>query len=84
MDHKKILGKFKDKKNQRQQLQLVSGEFVVGTEADEENRLWYVIDRGGKLVLEPAKGQQVRQIFKLKDRSSVTVKNLPTPKIDND
>lgn len=81
MDHKKTLAKFKEKKNQRQQLQLVSGEFVVGTEADEQNRLWYVIDRAGTLVLEPAKGQKIRQIFKLKDKSSVTVKKLP--KIDN-
>jgi hypothetical protein len=77
MEHKKALAKFKEKKNQRKQLQLVGGEFVVGTEADEKNQLWYVIDRGGVLVLEPARGQKVRQIFKLKDRGTVTVTKLP-------
>lgn len=72
MDKKKAINKFRLVKNQRQLIQLEDG-VVVGTEADEENRLWYVVKRDGGLVVERAKGQKIRQVFDQRTSGKVTI-----------
>lgn len=82
MDKQKILGRFKDKKAHIPQIALVDGGIVVGTEADEENKLWYVIERQGTLGLERANTVKVRQVIKRREHGSITVPMKKSSKKD--
>ncbi len=62
MKKDEVLQKFKEKPVHEKLLQLKRGGSVIGEEVDEENRLWYVIEKEGQITLERANGKLVENI----------------------
>lgn len=73
IDKIKILNKFKNLKEKRKLLSLKNNGIVIGTEVDEENKLYYVIERNGELFLERAKNQKISEIVWRQDSTKVTI-----------
>ena len=68
-----ILNKYKNINGRKKLLGLKDGGVVIGTEVDEENKLYYIIEKNGKLLLKRAKGQKVSEIVWHRDSIKVTV-----------
>ena len=68
-----ILNKYKNINGSKKLLGLKDGGVVIGTEVDEENKLYYIIEKNGKLLLKRAKGQKVSEIVWHRDSIKVTV-----------
>ncbi len=73
MNIQEKLEKYKDKRNQEAQLRLKDGGIVVGYEVDEENRLWYAIEKEGAVTLERANRQDVVELLRRDKGSTINV-----------
>ncbi len=74
MNNKKILEKYNKVKNKVKQMELANDSHVVGTEVDEDNKLWYVIQKGSELTLERANRKKIKHLPPVSGKKSITVK----------
>ena len=58
-------------------LKLADGRMVIGTEVDENNYLYYVIQRGNQITIERANKYRPIANYMKDTPTSVTVSNIP-------
>lgn len=74
MDKNKIIEKYKKLKDKEKLLITKSGETVIGNEVDENNQLWYVLEKDGNITVEKAENKRISQILWKNVGTKVTIK----------
>lgn len=63
----------KHEKRKEPKMRLSDNSVVIASEVDEENKLWYVIERKGIRTLERAKGHVVTEVIEKRKGIALTI-----------